>query len=201
MTAIEGVVIAMPRFHFALLGHDCSACRLTIVGGGRDAAAAWRRGRGECAPAAPSGVRPGPSTSPFGALMKRFLGFLLVLIAGVVDAETRNLGAADIKGAWQSAFPTTKGETDELEFFADGHVRFFRAFGGTSKQELVSRSISRSNDLEIIEFSDEGSLRYKLVLAGWLTSGTKKLFGTMFMYEPNGHLFNGLPVSFQQETH
>jgi hypothetical protein len=64
----------------------------------------------------------------------------------------------------------------------------------------VSRNISRSKGLEIIEFSDNGSLRYKLVLAGWLTSGIKKLFGTMFMYEPNGHLFNGLPVSFQQEV-
>jgi len=91
--------------------------------------------------------------------MKRLLGFLLALVAGVVDAETRNLGAADMKGAWQSAFPTTKGEIDELEFYPDGHVRFSRAFGGISKQELVSRSISRSNDLEIIEFSDNGSLR------------------------------------------
>jgi hypothetical protein len=133
--------------------------------------------------------------------MKRLLGFILALVIGVVEAETRNLGEADMKGRWQSAFPTTKGEFDELEFYPDGHVRFSRAFGGTSKQELMSRSISRSNDLEIIEFSDAGSLRYKLVLAGWLTSGTKKLFGTMFMYEPNGHLFNGLPVSFQQETH
>jgi hypothetical protein len=147
-----------------------------------------------------------PSTSPLGALMERLLGFLLVLAAGVVDAETRNLSAADMKGAWQSAFPTTQGEIDELEFYADGHVRFSRAFTcrgacpDMTKQELVSRNISRSKDLEIIEFSDNGSLRYKLVLAGWLTSGTKKLFGTMFMYESNGHLFNGLPVSFQQEV-
>jgi len=142
----------------------------------------------------------GASTSPLGAMMKRFLAVLFALASGAVGAETRNLSAADMQGKWLSAFPTTRGEVDQLEFYADGHVRFSRAFGATSKQELVSRSISRSNDLEIIEFSDDGSLRYRLVLAGWLTSGTKKLFGTMFMYQPNGNLFNGLPVSFQQEA-
>jgi hypothetical protein len=132
--------------------------------------------------------------------MKYVLGFLLTFIVGIACAETRNLNALDMKGLWRSGFPTTQGEVDELEFYADGHARFLRTLKDATRQEFVSRGISRFKDLEIIEFSENGSLRYKLVLSGWLTSGTKKLFGTMFMYEPSGHLFNGLPVSFQQEV-
>jgi hypothetical protein len=132
--------------------------------------------------------------------MKYVLGFLLTLVVGLAWAETRNLNTADMKGLWLSGFPTTQGEVDEIQFYADGHIRFLREFKDATRQEFASRSISRLKDLEIIEFSENGSLRYKLVLAGWLNSGTKKLFGTMFMYEPSGHLFNGLPVSFQQEV-
>jgi hypothetical protein len=131
--------------------------------------------------------------------MNLLVGFLLALVAEVACADSRNLDVKDLQGFWQSNLPTTAGEVDELEFYPDGHVRFLRTFKDNTKQEFMSQSASRVNDLEIVELSNNGALRYKLVLAGWLTARTKKLFGTMFMYEPNGHLFNGLPVSFRQE--
>ena len=91
--------------------------------------------------------------------MKYVLGFLLTLVVGAACAETRNLSAGDIKGLWLSGFPTTQGEVDELEVYADGHIRFLRTFKDAAKQELTSRSLSRFKDLEIIDFYEEGSLR------------------------------------------
>ena len=129
--------------------------------------------------------------------MKFLVGFLLVLVVGVACAD--NLTVNDVQSFWQSDYPTTSGEVDELEFYPDGHVRVLRIFKDNTKQEFMSQNAFRLNDLEIVELFDNGVLRYKLVLAGWRTGRTKKLFGTMFMYEPNGYLFNGLPVSFRQE--
>ena len=118
-------------------------------------------------------------------------------MAAVAHAEGRNLDVRDFASQWQSVFPTTQGEIDEFEFYSDGHVRFLRKFKDTTKQELKAQNVLQSEGVAIIDFLDNGSLRYELVLAGRvLDDATKQLFGTMFMYEPNGHLFNGLPISF-----
>ena len=114
--------------------------------------------------------------------MKFLLSLFLAVVVGVACAESRNLDAKDLQGRWQSDFPTTFGEIDELEFYPDGHVRFLRTFKDQTKQEFSASSASRVTDLEIVKFSNNGALRYKLVLSGWLTGRTKKLFGTMFMY-------------------
>ena len=55
------------------------------------------------------------------------------------------------------------------------------------------------DDLAIIEYRDDDELVYKLVLAGWKSESTRRLFGQMYMYR-DGRIFNGLPIALESSS-
>lgn len=133
--------------------------------------------------------------------MFRFALLLLLLPIAATGAE--NLNHNDLVGTWKSYWSAVDGEVNSLTINDDLSSHFARASvdsPSSLKYSWKSPEMLFVDDVAIIEFrGDEGELIYKLVLAGWKDSTTRRLFGQMYMYR-DGHLFNGLPIALENNS-
>ena len=125
---------------------------------------------------------------------------LLLLFSPAVAADSLDRG--DFVGEWRSNWPTTEGEVNVLTISNNLESTFTRKFSNEYPEQSYDAPPKLFNivdDIAIIEFWDDTpALRYKLVLSGWKSQSTRRLFGTMYMYR-DGKLFNGLPISLEGE--
>ena len=131
-------------------------------------------------------------------LRSALLLFLLPLSA--IAAE--NLGRDDLVGTWRSYWSAVEGEVNALTINEDFSSQFARATDeapNSTEYSWQSPEILFVDDVAIIEYRDDEELIYKLVLAGWKTGTTRKIFGQMYMYR-DGHLFNGLPIALESRS-
>ena len=126
--------------------------------------------------------------------------FLLLFSPPIVAAENFSLG--DYIGTWKTTFPVTNGERTSLSIHADYSSTLVREFPESNKQVFDSSTdqFSTHQDLIVIEFrTPDRNNSYKLVLSGWRSGETKYIFGALYMYR-DGKLFNGLPITFTNDT-
>jgi hypothetical protein len=76
-------------------------------------------------------------------------------------------------------------------------VKLTRRLGEDKEQVLVATpaTVSFHEDLMVVKFP-LGAGTAKLVISGWSSRYSKRLFGNLYLYDSNG-LFNGIPVSFE----
>jgi len=126
---------------------------------------------------------------------------LLMLFSPLAFAEG-SLEQSDYVGSWANVHLITEGESNEFRISENYSVSFTRSFSEPYPEQRFTtdaNGVRFVEDLAIIEFHwEDGKLAYKFVLSGWKISNHRKIFGTMFMYN-DGHIFNGLPVSFQSQ--
>lgn len=133
---------------------------------------------------------------------------LAVLLVGCAEAEPapaadepsnpgQPLESADMTGAWQATYEVTRSEKTRVVFMEDGSVTLTREMPGSPVQHLVAAAdkVTVVDDIDVVSFEVYGELAYKLVLSGWKTQHSRRIFGTLYMYV-DGALFNGLPASF-----
>lgn len=124
--------------------------------------------------------------------------FLCFISQNILAAE--NLVSQDYIGAWQSDWTAVEGETQSLIFLLDGTVNFKRTFPKHNQQSLHAQDTQNLDGLILLDFLDKsGELVCKMVLSGWKTDSTMKLYGTMFLYR-DGVQFNGIPLSFTKRN-
>lgn len=130
--------------------------------------------------------------------MKVAILFPLILWSAVSFGDTIN--RLDFAGIWTPLQPVTKGEETLLSIKPDISATLERRFASGESIVMTAAAQKHLDDehLVIYEFQDSKncSIAYKLVLAGWESSGRKIAFGTLYLYQ-DGTLFNGLPVSFE----
>jgi len=142
--------------------------------------------------------------------MKTFsLGLLLYLATSCAVAAT--ITKDELTGTWVTAksysiLATINGwfhdvPTERLEIGKDMSVRYIRRFESGQQQVLVAQpsAVTFSEDLLIVRFKGPSGYPTKLVLSGWSTSNTKRLFGTYILYGEEG-LFNGISVGFAPQN-
>ena len=115
----------------------------------------------------------------------------------VIAAE--NLDRNDLIGTWHSYWSVIENEINVLTINEDFSSRFVRATTDAPdslEYSWTSPEILFVDDVAIIEYRDDERLIYKLILAGWQTRSTRRVFGQMYMYR-DGHLFNGLPIALE----
>ena len=123
---------------------------------------------------------------------------LLALLTFPIHGLCENLTDKDYIGEWKSNWVAVKGEKQRLIISPDKSSMFERKYED-SLQQHKAESYEKIDDLLILKYSfNEGNNIYKLVLSGWRIDNSRRLYGTMYMYN-NGKSFNGLPVSFAIE--
>jgi hypothetical protein len=139
------------------------------------------------------------------AAMNRLLILLLVVLAGHASAAT--LDKSGMAGIWTTPEPQgfissisqlfNEQPRDRLEIKRDLSVKLIRRFGDGKEQVLSAppAMVSFHEDLMVVTFP-LGTGTAKLVLSGWSSKHSKRLFGNLYLYDSNG-LFNGIPVSFE----
>src|SRR5687768_13558777 len=122
--------------------------------------------------------------------MKVALLFTALLLSPTNPGKA--LVAEDLFGSWSTTSAITPAEVTQVFFGEDGSVRLLRRFTDSPTQNLVAlpSQVQRIDDLIVINFNHNAELRYRLVLSGWKTRDTGKLFGTLFLYS-DGAVFNG----------
>ena len=129
----------------------------------------------------------------------RTILFIVLLLAAQQLFSAENLVKSDFVGSWASDWTAVENEKQYLEITPEFSSIFQRRFESEIDQRFETESIEFVDDLILIKYKNEAnSLVYKLALSGWKSGGTKKLYGTMFMYK-DGKQYNGLPVSFKFE--
>ena len=132
--------------------------------------------------------------------MLRYALLLFFFPFATIAAE--NLGHDDLVGTWHSYWSSVEGEVNVLTINNDLSSQFARASVESPKSleySWISPEMTFVDDLVIIEYRDDDELIYKLVLAGWKSGTTRRLFGQMYMYR-DGRLFNGLPVALESSS-
>jgi len=129
--------------------------------------------------------------------MMKFITLIISLLYPIVGLS-ENLTIEDYPGKWIADWVAVKGESQSLVISKDLSTVFKRKMKG-SEQIFKSKNIEPIDDYIVLNYKyNEGKMAYKIILSGWKVEKTKKLYGTMFMYQ-NGEQFNGLPVSFTSE--
>ena len=140
------------------------------------------------------------------AAMKRIaLAIVLSLVAFCAHAAT--ITKSDLVGTWATGKPNSilasinswfhDVPIEQLEVGRDFSVRYTRHFESGQQQVLVAppSAVTFADDLLIVRFKGPFGYPTKLVLSGWSTSASKRLFGTYILYGEEG-LFNGINVAF-----
>jgi len=127
-----------------------------------------------------------------------FLVSIFVFLLSNQAIAADNLSSSDYIGIWESSWTVVEGEKQRLIFDSNLLIIFERQFDNEENQKFETKNIELIGDILIIRYDDKDDhLIYKLVLSGWKSSKTKRLYGTLYMYK-NGKQFNGLPLSFMQ---
>jgi hypothetical protein len=127
---------------------------------------------------------------------------LLLLLLPLAAFAAENLNHDDLVGKWRSNWSAVDGEVNVLTVNDDLSSQYSRATvkaPDSLEYSWQSPEILFVDDVAIIEYRDDKNLVYKLVLAGWKSGTTRRLFGHMYMYR-DGHLFNGLPISLESSS-
>jgi hypothetical protein len=122
---------------------------------------------------------------------------LLVLFEHTPCLAVTTITQNNLIGSWTGKIPADVGEQDTLEIKSEGSSSFSRKFSDGTVETLNADSSHTTHlqDITIVEFDNEAGAKYKMVLSGWSTSNSKKIFGTLYLYN-NGHLFNGMGIEF-----
>jgi hypothetical protein len=127
---------------------------------------------------------------------------LLFILCHSPAVFSDNLQLSDFYGAWIAKSTIVTGEKEKLFIRPDKSVTFSREFTHypTQSFKIGSNKFCLLEDIMILDFDENkhGS-KYKLVLSGWKTEKTKRLYGTLYMYE-HGEQFNGISVMFEPEN-
>jgi hypothetical protein len=127
---------------------------------------------------------------------------LLLFFLPLATIAAENVGHNDLVGTWHSYWSSVDGEVNVLTINDDLSSQFARAsIGAPNSLEYSWKSpeVTFVDDLVIIEYRGDDKLIYKLVLAGWKSETTRRLFGQMYMYR-DGHIFDGLPIALESRT-
>jgi hypothetical protein len=127
---------------------------------------------------------------------------LLLFLLPLATIAAENSDHNDLVGTWHSYWSSVEGEVNVLTINDDLSSLFARASVMTPdslKYSWASPEIMFVDDLAIIEYRDDDELIYKLVLAGWKSETTRRLFGQMYMYR-DGRIFDGLPIALENSS-
>lgn len=80
-------------------------------------------------------------------------------------------------------------------------VTLKRTFDKNRIQYTVADSITVVEEIYHITLKkeEEEHKRYQLVLSGWSQQETQLLFGYLYLYDKNGQIFNGWPLTFEKK--
>jgi hypothetical protein len=141
--------------------------------------------------------------------MKQLI-FIALLSIPFVSFATETIKPDEIVGIWVDAQPySIKGKfitwlasltANRLEISKDFDVTFTRTFESGEKETIkTDRSeLEIHDDLYIINLPRESCGKYKIVISGWRSKHTKRLFGYFYLYNDDG-LFNGWAISLAPE--
>ena len=127
---------------------------------------------------------------------------LLLFLLPLPAIAAENLDHNDLVGTWHSYWSSVEGEVNVLTINDDLSSQFVRASvlaPDSLEYSWESSEIMFVDDLAVIEYRDDDELIYKLVLAGWKSETTRRLFGQMYMYR-DGRIFNGLPIALESSS-
>ena len=128
----------------------------------------------------------------------KYLFFVFLFLSPCGYAFSNNLKLSDFYGTWAARSTIVTGEKQSLVINDDKSVAFSREFTNypTQSFKIKGNNFYLTEDILILDFHEnEHGSAYKLVLSGWKSDTTKKLYGTLYMYE-HGKQFNGISVSF-----
>ncbi len=126
---------------------------------------------------------------------------LLFILCHSPAVFSENLQLSDFYGAWIAKSTIVTGEKEKLFIRPDKSVTFSREFTHYPTQlfKIGSNKFHILKDILILDFDEnEHGSKYKIVLSGWKTESTKRLYGILYMYE-HGEQFNGISVTFESE--
>ena len=126
----------------------------------------------------------------------RFIILFLVFQTLASSAVAETINKDGLVGQWHTLYPISKDEHTSLVIDDSLHGTFSR-----KTPMKLNQTISFDNsDIEVvggiflIDLSNQNiSIKYKLVVSGWITEENKQIFGVLYMYR-DGALFNGLPI-------
>ena len=127
---------------------------------------------------------------------------LLLFLLPLATIAAEDLDHNDLVGIWHSYWSSVEGEVNVLTINDDLSSLFARASvlaPDSLQYSWESPEIMFVDDLAIIEYRDDDELVYKLVLAGWKSETTRRLFGQMYMYR-DGRIFNGMPIALESSS-
>ena len=128
----------------------------------------------------------------------RFIILVVLIALAPITVSGANLDRSDLNGEWVTPWRQVDGEVQRLVVSLDGESIFERRFTNAEAQVHTTSEHLLVDDLLILVFGEDGARsQYKLVLSGWKTSGTTRLYGAMFMYR-NGVQFNMMLVAFDK---
>ena len=133
-------------------------------------------------------------------LNSSFLILFILCHSPAVFSE--NLQLPDFYGTWIAKSTIVTGEKEKLFIRSDKSVTFSREFTHYPVQlfKIGNNKFYLVEDILILDFDEnEHGSKYKLVLSGWKTEKTKRLYGILYMYE-HGEQFNGISVTFEPEN-
>ncbi len=134
-----------------------------------------------------------------------FIALLLLSVSmNALAYSGRTVEPSDLAGTWWPARGFDKVETDvdemndreiALEISNDQSAVMTRRFEDGDFEKVTSSSFQQVGSLFYWTFERQGGLQYQLVLGGWrVKSGTKIIFGHLYLSNPEDGLFNGWPV-------
>lgn len=122
-------------------------------------------------------------------------------------AELQTISKDEIIGTWSGYqgfddAQTNSNASSSLIITPDLNVAYIRGKeNGVSRNYTATNSeITFTNDVIIIPLKANGKVMFKIVLSGWVKDAEKYIYGSLYLYDINGQVSFGWPISFRPKS-